>query len=146
MKNKTNIFLVIIGIILLGLLAFGIIKYLDYNKLSNNEINGYYKLEKIISYYKIDNKDNEKETTEFFNEKKLYINNEKIEAKILDESSYYYLLKDGIIYYSLNEIDKENLINEKNFEYEKNNDYLILVQRGDITNTYYYKMITAGEY
>lgn len=146
MKNKTNIFLVIIGIILLGLLAFGIIKYLDYNKLSNNEINGYYKLEKIISYYKIDNKDNEKETTEFFNEKKLYINNEKIEAKILDESSYYYLLKDGIIYYSLNEIDKENLINEKNFEYEKNNDYLILVQRGDITNTYYYKIITAGEY
>lgn len=147
MKNKINIYILIIVIITIGFLIFGITKYVESNKNSPyNELNGYYILDKVITYYSLGEIESQTEVTEFDNNKKLYITNEKIESKILNTNSYYYLIKDNIIYYSINKIDKENLESLNYFEYEYNNNTLILVDRSELTETYFYKKITEKEY
>ncbi len=145
MKNKKNIFLIICIIILLVLVVLGILLYKN-NNLNNAELIGYYKLEKVTSYYKTGNEEKINEQNTFYNDKKLNIMVDKIESKILNTGNYYYLIKDNKIYYSLNEIDKDKLDNVLSFEFEISDNYLILVERFDVTNTYYYKKINKEEY
>lgn len=144
MKNKSIIIIIIV--IMLGLLSFAVIKYLDYAKKTGNDLEGYYKLEKVISYYKIEDEEKTNEQTVFYNDRKLNIMVDKIESKILNTSTYYYLVKDNQLFYSLNEIDKDKFTDEKYYEYELNNEYLIFVRRNEVTETYYYKRIKKEEY
>lgn len=143
---RKKIFITICVLILLGLITVGIIEYTNYNKKDvNNLLNGYYKLEKVISYYQVD-EEKITEETNFCNNKKLYINNNKIESKIINLKGYYYIINDGKIYYSPKEINYKNMDNIASFDYEINNDYLIIIDRSEITESYYYKKISKEEY
>lgn len=141
MKNKIRIILIGIIIILLGVL---VVLYFDYKSKQNNLLDGYYKLEKVITYYKLGNMDTETEVTNFINDKKLYINNNKIESKIVNTTNYHCLIEDNKLYYNLEKIKTSD--NIPYFEFEKNDEYLILINANRITEAYYYKKIQKEEY
>lgn len=147
MKNKKTLLLIICIVLLSGLIILSVFLYKDHqDNYFDTKLIGYYKLEKIVSYYKIDNEEKTNEQTIFYNDRKLSILEDKIESKILNTDNYYYLTKDNLLYYSLNKLDTDKLDTEQYYEYEINNDYLILVRRNDIIETYYYKKITKEEY
>ncbi len=141
MKNKIIFSIVCAFTIMLIIL---VIVFVDYSNNKNNLLEGYYKLEKVITYYNLGQSESETEVTEFVNNKKLYFNKDKLESKIMDITNYYYLLDDNKLYYSLNKIKATE--NIPYFEYEIKDEYLILIVFNRVTETYYYKKITKEEY
>lgn len=141
MKNKIIFSIVCAFTIMLMIL---VIVFVDYSNNKNNLLEGYYKLEKVITYYNLGQSESETEVTEFVNNKKLYFNKDKLESKIMDITNYYYLLDDNKLYYSLNKIKATE--NIPYFEYEIKDEYLILIIFNRVTETYYYKKITKEEY
>lgn len=141
MKNKIIFSIVCAFTIMLMIL---VIVFVDYSNNKNNLLEGYYKLEKVITYYNLGQSESETEVTEFVNNKKLYFNKDKLESKIMDITNYYYLLDDNKLYYSLNKIKATE--NIPYFEYEIKDEYLILIVFNRVTETYYYKKITKEEY
>lgn len=144
MKNK-NIIIIIIVVIVIGLISFGLIKFYKQKEYSN-PLNGYYMLEKIISYYKTEDDERTNEMIKNNGLNKIYINNNIVETKIIDIDNYYCMTNNNRLYYGKNKLKEKTLETEKYFEYELNDDYLVLIQRSEVTDTYYYKKITKEEY
>lgn len=146
MKNRKEI-LIIIGLVLFVCTSFVIFKLNDNNSQSDNKLlDGYYQLEKVISYYNLGKNESSTELEEFYNNKKLHIENGNIESKILETNSYKYLIKNEKIYYSMDLINENELDKLNYFEYDINGDSLVLVARDYITEAYHYKKISKEEY
>lgn len=143
MKNKKNIILITIGILLL-IIVIVVIKF-KFNE-KENILNGYYELEKIITYYNLGEIESEAEVSSFSNIKKLHITNKQIESQILEKTTYNYIIKDNTLYYSLDKINEKDYNNLDYLEYEINDDYLLLIDRYKLTDVYYYKKINADQF